>query len=114
MIGDDDIRAGDPRRDRHFGAADASRQNDARGSPQRPQERPPADPTSTAIPFAQRPACTVAEACEATSLGRTKLYELIGEGLLDTTTIGRRRLVLVRSLRALLEEHDAQSRPTAR
>ena len=53
---------------------------------------------STAIPFAQRLACTVAEACEATGLGRTKLYELIGEGLLDTTTIGRRRLVLVRSL----------------
>jgi excisionase family DNA binding protein len=60
-----------------------------------------------AIPFAQRLTCTIAEACEATGLGRTKLYELIGEGHLDTTTIGRRRLVLVRSLRALLVAEEA-------
>ena len=59
-----------------------------------------------AIPFAQRLACTVAEACEATGLGRTKLYELIGEGQLHTTTIGRRRLVMVHSLRTLLEAED--------
>jgi excisionase family DNA binding protein len=58
----------------------------------------------TTIPFAHRLTCTIAEACEATGLGRTKLYELIGEGHLETTTIGRRRLVLVRSLRALLKE----------
>ena len=70
--------------------------------------------TSTAIPFAQRLSCTIAEACEATGLGRTKFYELIGEGLVSTTTIGRRRLVLVRSLQTLLEEHDAQRRPTPR
>jgi excisionase family DNA binding protein len=56
------------------------------------------------IPFAERLTCTIAEACQATGLGRTKLYELIGEGYLETTTIGRRRLVLVRSLRTLLEE----------
>ena len=55
-----------------------------------------------AIPFAQRLTCTIAEACQATGLGRTKLYELIGDGHLGTTTIGRRRLVLVSSLRALL------------
>lgn len=54
------------------------------------------------IPFAQRLTCTIGEACEATGLGRTKLYELIGEGCLDTTTIGRRRLVSVHSLLALL------------
>jgi len=59
-----------------------------------------------AIPFAQRLSCTVAEACEATGLGRTKLYELIGEGQLHTTTIGRRRLVMVHSLCALLEPED--------
>jgi excisionase family DNA binding protein len=56
-----------------------------------------------AIPFAQRLSCTVAEACEATGLGRTKLYDLIGEGQLHTTTIGRRRLVMVHSLLTLLE-----------
>jgi excisionase family DNA binding protein len=54
------------------------------------------------IPFAERVTCTVAAACQATGLGRTKLYELIGAGKLATTTIGRRRLVLVRSLRHLL------------
>ena len=59
-----------------------------------------------AIPFAQRLACTVADACEATGLGRTKLYELIGKGQLHTTTVGRRRLVMVHSLRSLLEAED--------
>lgn len=58
--------------------------------------------TDAPIPFAERVTCTVADACKATGLGRTKLYELIGAGQLATTTIGRRRLVLVRSLRQLL------------
>src|SRR5882672_3253303 len=43
------------------------------------------------------------DACEVTGLGRTKLYELIGAGRIVTTTIGRRRLVVVRSLLALLD-----------
>lgn len=55
------------------------------------------------LPFAERISCTIDEACEATGLGRTKLYELIGSGQLITTTIGRRRLVVVRSLLALLD-----------
>jgi excisionase family DNA binding protein len=59
--------------------------------------------TSKAIPFVQRLTCTIKEACEVTGLGRTKIYELIGEGHLTTTTIGRRRLVVVRSLLSLLE-----------
>jgi len=74
-------------------------------SPQPPAE----DSTSVtrgAIPFAQRLACTVAEACEATGLGRTKLYELMGEGKLDTTTVGRRRLVMVHALLTLLGTRD--------
>jgi excisionase family DNA binding protein len=55
------------------------------------------------IPFAQKLTCTINEACDATGLGRTKLYELIGERHLATTTVGRRRLVVVRSLLSLLE-----------
>jgi excisionase family DNA binding protein len=55
-----------------------------------------------AVPFAERLSCTIGEACEATGLGRTKVYELIGSGQLVTKTIGRRRLVMVRSLIALL------------
>jgi excisionase family DNA binding protein len=62
-----------------------------------------------AIPFAQRLSCTIAEACEVTGLGRTKLYELIGDGHLATTTVGRRRLVLVRSLLSLLETHSSEA-----
>ena len=55
------------------------------------------------LPFAQRLTCTISEACEVTGLGRTKLYELIGNRHLATTTVGRRRLVVVRSLISLLE-----------
>jgi excisionase family DNA binding protein len=55
------------------------------------------------VPFAQKLTCTINEACEVTGLGRTKLYELIGDGHLATTTVGRRRLVVVRSLLSLLE-----------
>jgi excisionase family DNA binding protein len=54
------------------------------------------------LPFAQRLTCTVAEACEVTGLGRTKIYELIGDGRITTTTVGRRRLVIVQSLLVLV------------
>jgi len=54
------------------------------------------------VPFRERLSCTVDEACTVTGLGRTKLYELIGSGQLVTTTIGRRRLVIVRSLLELV------------
>ena len=59
--------------------------------------------TNKRIPFGQRPTCTIAEACDAVGLGRTKLYELIGRGHLDTITIGRRRLVHIPSLLKLLD-----------
>ncbi|MBV8916548.1 helix-turn-helix domain-containing protein [Bradyrhizobium sp.] len=66
----------------------------------------PSNPSSgepKSIPFVQRLTCTINEASEVTGLGRTKLYELIGTGHLITTTVGRRRLVLVSSLQALLD-----------
>jgi len=62
---------------------------------------------SQTVPFAQKLTCTINEACEMTGLGRTKLYELIGDGHLATTTIGRRRLVVVRSLLSLLESNTS-------
>ena len=55
------------------------------------------------MPFAQRLTCTIDDVCEVTGLQRTKLYELIGAGHIVTITIGRRRLVVVRSLLALLD-----------
>ena len=57
---------------------------------------------AASVPFADRLSCTIEEACEATGLGRTKVYELIGSGQLVTTKIGRRRLVMIQSLIALL------------
>lgn len=45
--------------------------------------------------------CSIPDAAKALSVGRSKLYELIGEGRLETVTIGRRRLIRVDSIRAL-------------
>lgn len=61
------------------------------------------------IPFGQRLTCTIADACEVTGLGRTKLYQLIGHGQISTTTIGRRRLVLVPSLLSLIEGNQSHT-----
>lgn len=49
-------------------------------------------------------AISVKEACRLLSLGRTRVYELINEGLLDSTKVGSRRLVLSASLHRLLAE----------
>ncbi|MBS0471295.1 MAG: helix-turn-helix domain-containing protein [Proteobacteria bacterium] len=58
---------------------------------------------SSAIPFAERPTCTVAEACSAVGFGKTKLYELLDGGAVDSVRIGRRRLIRVPSLLQFLE-----------
>lgn len=54
------------------------------------------------LPFDQRLTCTIREACEASGISRSKLYELMAENLLETTTVGRRRLVVVASLCAII------------
>ena len=55
------------------------------------------------IPFCERISCTVVEACSATGLGRTKLYELIKQKRIATTKIGGRTLINVRSLVSAVE-----------
>ena len=45
---------------------------------------------------------SVREACRVTSLGRTRLYQLIGEGRLEVRKIGKRTLIPAASLRALV------------
>jgi excisionase family DNA binding protein len=67
------------------------------------------------IPFAQRLSCTVEEACQATGIGRTKLYEEMAAGRVQTTAIGKRRLVLVPSLMTLLspDGSDQATRSTS-
>jgi excisionase family DNA binding protein len=64
------------------------------------------------IPFSARLSCTIAEACEATGIGRTKLYEEIASGRVQTTSVGRRRLVLVSSLMRMIDP-GAKAEPTA-
>jgi excisionase family DNA binding protein len=83
------------------------REKDGTGElPITPSNPPSEGPKS--IPFVQRLTCTIDEAREVTGLGRTKLYELIGTGHLATTTVGRRRLVFVSSLRALLDVNPSE------
>ena len=48
-------------------------------------------------------AYSIREACRISSLGRTRLYQLIGEGRLEARKIGTRTLIPAASLRALIE-----------
>jgi excisionase family DNA binding protein len=41
--------------------------------------------------------------CEVLGIGRSKVYQLINAGLLETVKIGRRRLVRVASIRAVAD-----------
>jgi excisionase family DNA binding protein len=50
---------------------------------------------------------SIPDAAKALGIGRSKVYELVGEGRLETVTIGRRRLVRVESIRALAEAAEA-------
>jgi excisionase family DNA binding protein len=54
----------------------------------------------------QKLAYTIAEACDAVGIGRTKLYELIGEGRVKTRKIGARTVIPAESLRALIGKGD--------
>ena len=62
------------------------------------------------IPFRERVTCMVPEALRVTGLGRTKLYELIGQESLRTFKIGRRRLIVVESLLSLIPETGSEPR----
>jgi excisionase family DNA binding protein len=54
------------------------------------------------IPFVERLSCTVLQACTATGLSRSTIYEEIAAGRIKSTTVGRRRLVIVSSLKTLI------------
>ena len=47
---------------------------------------------------------SIPEAARVLGIGRSKLYEIMAGGELDTVTIGRRRLVRADSVRALASE----------
>jgi excisionase family DNA binding protein len=46
---------------------------------------------------------TVSEACKVLGLGRTKIYDLIGKGRLETLKIDKRTLIKTASIRALVD-----------
>jgi hypothetical protein len=50
---------------------------------------------------------SITEFCVLSGLGRTRVYELIGAGELDSITIGKRRLVVIESYRELIERQRA-------
>ncbi len=50
----------------------------------------------------QKISYSIREACQVTSIGRTKLYALIGAGRLRVTRLGGRTIVQADSLHALL------------
>lgn len=51
--------------------------------------------------MSERYLLSIDETADALRIGRSKTYELIAEGRLDTVTIGRRRLVRIESVRAI-------------
>lgn len=57
-----------------------------------PPTRPLPEPISVRIP----------EACRLTGIGRSKLYELIGEGHIDIVKVGAITLIPMESLRRLI------------
>jgi len=46
---------------------------------------------------------TVADACKALGIGRTKIYELIASNQIEILKIGKRTLVKTASIRALVD-----------
>lgn len=55
-------------------------------------------PTTEPLPLAY----SIKEACHVSTLGRTRIYQLINEGRLETRKIGKRTLIPAASLRALI------------
>ncbi|WJS98372.1 helix-turn-helix domain-containing protein [Novosphingobium humi] len=47
-------------------------------------------------------AYSVADACRVSSIGKTRLYQLINQGKLKTTKLGKRTLIPAESLRRLI------------
>ena len=64
--------------------------------------------TGEPIAFVERLTCSVDEACKAIGLSRSKVYELISSGDVQSVTIGRRRLVSVSSLIRLTGQQTGQ------
>jgi excisionase family DNA binding protein len=67
----------------------------------------------SAIPFKERISCTVDEACSATGIGRSKLYSEIAAGRVDTRKVGKRTLIVIKSLLKLFGNEDSATSEAA-
>jgi excisionase family DNA binding protein len=56
---------------------------------------------------------TVREACRVTGLSRSTIWKLISQKVLESTSVGRTRIVLYRSLQDLLEGRNEKARGVA-
>ncbi|HEY5107327.1 MAG TPA: helix-turn-helix domain-containing protein [Caulobacteraceae bacterium] len=56
-------------------------------------------------------AATIPEACRLSGLGRSSIYALIGNGQVRSTKIGKRRLVMIESLRSVIEKGASLDAP---
>jgi hypothetical protein len=54
---------------------------------------------------------TIPEFCRISGIGRSSLYELTSGGVIESITIGRRRLIVIESYRALLARKRAEKEP---
>jgi excisionase family DNA binding protein len=52
---------------------------------------------------------TVSDFCHLTGIGRSLVYEMIGDGRLDSILIGKRRLIVLDSYRRLIERQRASA-----
>ena len=59
-------------------------------------------PKRPRVPFMDRPTCSVAEACDAVGIGKTTLYDLMDRRVVESSRVGRRRLISVPSLLKML------------
>lgn len=63
-----------------------------------------ATPSRAFAPLHPEPlAYSVADACRVSTIGKTRLYQLIAEGKLEVRKIGKRTLIPAASLRRLIE-----------
>lgn len=65
----------------------------------------------TELPKAEKLGYSIAEACAASSLGRTTLYSHIAAGRLQVVRVGGRTIVPVENLRALIGGSLAAATP---
>jgi excisionase family DNA binding protein len=65
---------------------------------------------STHVPLDDRIAVTVTEGARLTGIGRSTLYELIGNGIVPAKKFGRRTLVLVADLQRFIADQPPYER----